>query len=170
MLLLKNLAKETGIGESTVRFYMSKFPEFVYYQRLGRRKLYSPEMVKVIRYIADHYAAGWSAVQISDGLGHEFQRVIDVEPEKKENLPVQKDETLEALLAKLDTLYGQISEVGIIKERLEQLERAQLENALLKEQVAAQENKLAEQERKIEWAVVQLAERKKRSGGGRSRG
>lgn len=77
-MLIKDIAEKTGIGESTIRFYINKFPEYIHFRMEGRRKKYAPEAPEIIKYISDRYAEQWTAEQIRMGLEKKYGRVIEV--------------------------------------------------------------------------------------------
>jgi len=111
-MLIKEIAEKTGIGESTVRFYMNKFPEFMFYKMEGRRKQYSPETIEIIKFISDRYAEQWTAERIRDELEQKYNIILEtnVQEEKDKNSPlsIPEQELLSALVAQNSMLMEKI--------------------------------------------------------------
>ena len=140
IMLIKEVAEKTGIGESTIRFYMNKFPEFMFYKIEGRRKKYSSEVVEIIKFISDKYSDQWTAEQIREELGrkHSILIEVDVKKEKEENssvlIPGDQD-FISTLVAQNSML---IEKILSFEHRIVGMEKAQHENAVEQQKNAAE--------------------------------
>ena len=78
-MLIKDIASKTGIGRTTVAFYMDKFPKYMSYKMDGRRKSYDPVVADIIKFISDRYAEQWTADQIRAALNDRYNKFVDID-------------------------------------------------------------------------------------------
>lgn len=87
-LTINELADKTGIPDSTIRRYISKFSDFFMVKGGTRSKRYEDTAAKVLLRIKDLYDKGLETEQTYNTLLKEFPRIVDEQaPQEPEALP-----------------------------------------------------------------------------------
>lgn len=74
---INELAEKTNIPDTTVRRYISKFPDFFLHKGGTRSRRYEETAVKVLVRIKNLYDIGYETEQVDEVLRKEFAMVID---------------------------------------------------------------------------------------------
>lgn len=138
-LLIKDIASESGLNESTIRFYRQKFPEFFYFNLEGKRKKYAPEVVEIVKFISECYDQKWDSEDIRAALVKKYNQVHDVQPIEKpqevQQYPNLDMELFREMLAQYMTQMEQRvkeAEEKAVKAQ-EKADRIELENEKMQE-------------------------------------
>ena len=93
LLTIKAIAQRLNMAESTCRYFRDKWPEYMPVVQHGRRKLYRPEAVEVIRIIAEETQERKSAEEIAERLNALFAVNVEqsAETQKRSAAEQQKD-------------------------------------------------------------------------------
>jgi DNA-binding transcriptional MerR regulator len=81
LLTIAEIAKELQIPESTVRYYRDRFINYIPYVGEGRGRRYRPETVEVLRFIAEGFNRGLTAIDIEEGLIRTVAKNVEMEEE-----------------------------------------------------------------------------------------
>jgi DNA-binding transcriptional MerR regulator len=69
LLTVRDIARELGLPESTVRYYRDAFAEYLPAVGTGRRRRYPLEAVPLLRVVAEGYAQNRARAEIEQALG-----------------------------------------------------------------------------------------------------
>lgn len=128
---IKELAKETGIAESTARRYISNFEDFFTYQGGSRSRKYEETAIKVLARIKILFDSGYETTGVHAALMAEFPLIVDDDQ-------AEQDSKAPALATAAD--------VEEIKEQLKQYKEF---NRVLIERLDNQDRKLEERDRQL---------------------
>ncbi len=71
---MRDIARELGLPESTVRYYRDAFAGYLPVVGTGRRRRYPPEAIPLLRVVAEGYAQNWARPDIERALEELFGR------------------------------------------------------------------------------------------------
>ena len=128
----KDLSREVGVSETTIKSYRRKFPEFISVASRGKPIRFNPETLDVCRRIRDSFEKGLSIEETRDILHTEFKRhaVPDNLPKSDDStpssLPVPQDlaKLVETTKGVLGGLEQAVSLQGATHDRLGRIERS----------------------------------------------
>ncbi len=89
LLTISAIAQSLGKSESTIRYYRDQYSDYLPYVGDGRRRLYRPEALTVLRKVCDCYAAGMAASAIKAILASEF--AVNIQEQLPQPCEVGKD-------------------------------------------------------------------------------
>jgi DNA-binding transcriptional MerR regulator len=132
-LSMKELVKSTTYAETTIRRYLSLFQEFVVSQEFGKHKKYSPDVVELIKEIAEMYDLGKNTEEIRSVLRLDRKQTydittLDVDTQQIEPAPRNQIETLlsqnQVVVDSLRELVTtQRNEIEHLKQGMETMQR-----------------------------------------------
>jgi DNA-binding transcriptional MerR regulator len=124
---VSDMARQLGVPESTVRYYRDVYGQHIPSVGTGRRRLYPPQALAVLRHITRSYAAGLKREQIEQELSAEEGRPqstgtnVDGPPS---GIPQDYRELVAALLEgeveRRELLWQMVREVSRFGQALEQ--------------------------------------------------
>ncbi len=101
------ISKELGIAESTLRYYVRNFDEYIPYIGEGRGRKYKPEAIEVLRTIAKMFKNNQSVTNIANQLSLKFPR----------NIPIADDSQPQVLTKyspnELPTIFKEFMEIHL---------------------------------------------------------
>jgi DNA-binding transcriptional MerR regulator len=115
------VAKQSGVPESTTRRYLSSFEKFFKYQERNRGKRYHPDAVVIVTRIQSLYSAGAESEEVEKALLNEFPFTIDSHDPTTELPPAVAPYATSEDIAKIVEKLNQQEEFN--KALLEQLEK-----------------------------------------------
>ncbi len=117
-MTLKDIAKELGAPESTLRLYRDEFAEFIPATGEGRRRRYDAPAAETLRVILVGKKAGASGATIRQGLARSS------EPRERKRAVTQEDRDAQ-LLVVIEAQGGEIAllraEVGALRSEIGRL-------------------------------------------------
>lgn len=139
MLKISELARKSGLADSTARRYVEQFKEYFPSKQEGRTRLYSDDGVDTLKEIARLFSQGLNVDQVRSQLMQEHSQTIEAE-ETALTLTLRERElqSREALAQALQSLADQ-------KEKLLELDRT--------------DKALAEKNQKLEQEISGLRDR-----------
>lgn len=134
LLTIAEIAKQTGIAESTLRSWRDKYADYVPSSGSGRKKRYPDGAIQVFRTIAELAAEGLTAERIAERVGLEYPRFIELRSENSSSSaamikPVQglevygMNKTIQQMAATLDLLVKQLDENNRLRQDIDRLEQ-----------------------------------------------
>jgi len=148
----RDLARELGVSETTIKSYRGKFPTFLPVAREGKPVRLHPEALPVCRRIRDLFADGLTILQTTQELRAEFK-----EYPLNRRLPIAKnqraEQTVGAAMPPLDETERQT-----LAECIETLTRGQEQARRRMEQLEAEVRNLATMEAASKALVAELVE------------
>jgi DNA-binding transcriptional MerR regulator len=94
---IRELSQQAGVPESTVRRYLVIYDEFIQFRQAGRKKVYTPSTVALIKRINQLHADGHVVAEIKRALEMDENRVIATTPQQVTTFS-QQDQPKEILL------------------------------------------------------------------------
>lgn len=146
LLTIKEISRELGIPESTLRYWRDKYEEFIPAVGKGRKKRYREEALMVFKRISELISDNLSANEIAERLSIEFARNIEVA------------ETGSAKKAAILDIYAIQKTLQQIAATQQELARLVSENRELKAEIEKLSTRMEEQERKNEERDKRLME------------
>ncbi len=146
----RDLARELGVSETTIKSYRSKFPAFLPVAREGKPVRLHAEAFDVCRRIRDLFDDGLSILQVQESLRTEFK-----EYPFNRRLPMMKNVATESVsLAEADPSVGSVSEA--LTARIEALARGQEAARARMEQLEIEVRNLATMEAASKTMMAEL--------------
>jgi len=87
LLTVREIARELGLPESTVRYYRDAFAGYLPAVGTGRRRRYPLEAIPLLRVVAEGYAQNWARTEIEHALG-ELLGGDGATPASADSLPI----------------------------------------------------------------------------------
>ncbi len=115
MLTIRELSEKTGIPESTIRYYRSKYPEFIPAKvGSGKKRRYGEDVVDVLRSIAEMNNRNINAEGIKEALALHYQPVYDTEEESQHNSAAAQQDGLKDVLS---GILGELKRMNDLQEK-----------------------------------------------------
>jgi len=143
---IAELAKITGIPESTVRYYRNKYEEYFEYVGVGRKRRYKGSAADVLRTIAECSDRNLSKEQIKSRLDQDFAKYIDIE-ESSNNYSSNNVATTRQQTNPLEIVAKSLERIADQQDRIEQLEKKVANYENLEQEMAALKKALEENQR-----------------------
>lgn len=133
MLTIKGISEQTGIAESTLRFYRDTFPDFIPCTGIGRRKRYYDDSIAVFQFISECMAKNMDKQDVREQLSERFALYIDntAATQQQENSSIQTNENRMSedpnrQLMKLlnNTLAAHGRDIGELKQDMDKLKES----------------------------------------------
>lgn len=138
---IKDLARELGVGESTVRFWRDRFSEFIPSVGQGKQRRYRAEALEALRFIQQESNRSRTAEQIKDGLSR--QHPLNVEPEEPQRSAAapqhRRSESGDPLPQALEGMLERVRD--ILQEQNRRMESIEAENRELRDRLARMEER-----------------------------
>lgn len=142
---IAELAKITGIPESTVRYYRNKYEEYFEYVGVGRKRRYKESAVDVLRTIAECSDRNLSKEQIQLRLNQEFAKYVDLE-ESGDNYSSNNVATTQQQSNSLEIVAKSLERIADQQDRIEALEKKVANYENLEQEMAALKKALEEKQ------------------------
>ena len=103
LLTLKDIARELGKSDNTLRYHKDKYLDFLPHTGQGRYTRFHPEALEVFKRIMELVEAGANNTKIESVLNSEFQRTIETKAETQHgNSTTSQRNDLAPVLGKKD--------------------------------------------------------------------
>jgi DNA-binding transcriptional MerR regulator len=102
----RDLARETGVSETTIKSYRRKFPEFISVASRGKPIRFNPQTLSVCLRIRDLFGRNFSVEEVRDVLNTEFQRQTTVDSLSKSADSTADEPALERVAQLLERSAG----------------------------------------------------------------
>jgi DNA-binding transcriptional MerR regulator len=160
-LSIIELAEETNIPDTTIRRYISKFPDFFTYKGGTRAKRYEDTAIKVLVRIKNLFDEGYETDLVESTLKNEFAVIID------DNRVTEKN-TVKTVLTTAEDLFD-IKQALVEQKAFNELliERLSNQEAYIKESLEKRDRLLMDSLRAIQEerkAQIEVAAEKERPG------
>ena len=76
-LTVVDMARQLGIPESTARYYVKNFSEFIPGHGSGRKRRYDPQALEILSIIVGYFKSNMTATEVEERLSADFTREID---------------------------------------------------------------------------------------------
>jgi DNA-binding transcriptional MerR regulator len=140
---IRDLAKELGSPESTVRHWKNQFEEFVPSVGEGKRKRYRKTAIDVLRFVRDRLNRNESQDEIRRALSLDFPKNIDITKEgidqNRQIVTTQQDRNTASDPALVNELKEFVQ--GVLQRQDRRIEFLEAENRELRERLARLEER-----------------------------
>lgn len=161
---IKQIAKEIGAGESTVRFWRDRHENFIPCIGKGRKRRYPQEALETLRFIAECSAEGKNADEITEALSSKY-RIIEIQPEiaaahkaeqqlppARDNMTMLMDVMSQALSPGFEKLMAKLGQLDRLESIEQELKRSKTQESIITQQqkkIESLESHISELEAKL---------------------
>ena len=110
---ISEISKESGIPESTVRRWITRFHHYFNTRKIGKTIYYHPDSIELIKRLKGFYDAGRNAEEIEEILSIAFPKTVTIEAENPP-LPEPAPEKKDALLSVIEKSIDNRKEIQIL--------------------------------------------------------
>lgn len=118
-LTISELARRSGLAESTTRRYIKTFKEFFNTRKEGQRVLYGADGLDILKRVAELYSKGLTTYQVKERLTGAYTAYHEVEDNSIVDTTRETEKSRERLTSILERLVDHKDETKRIRKELE---------------------------------------------------